>query len=70
MRAVNMLLRLGALLVAAAAGLWLSAWNRCSYAPKVVAYRPGMTVCPGQTVQFPPVILAPMAPAAPDERAI
>lgn len=42
----------------AGAWLWLSGlWNECSFAPKIVTYQPGMTVCPGQTVTFPPVII-------------
>lgn len=49
----------------AVASLWM--WltgilDECSFAPKVVAYRPGMTVCPGQTVKFPPIIIPMPAP--------
>lgn len=62
MTAVKTLLRwVAALFAGMAVGgawLWLTGMlDECALAPKVVAYRPGMTVCPGQTVTFPPVIM-------------
>jgi hypothetical protein len=52
-------------LALAMAGWWFGPqlFGECRNAPKIVAYTPGMTLCPGQTAVMPLVIPLSRPPA-------